>query len=440
MKNSVFVSLLLAMLPWAASAQSVDDDLYYTPKSKQKTTTTTVKESGKEVKVSSGGQVNVWAPNASTVVVRDKKGNVRDVDEYNRRYSAQKNRFSMENDTLYIDEREDSDLNGEWIDGFEGTQDDYEYAVRLIRFQNPRYAIPVSSPLYWDIVYARSYVPWDWNVYDDGLYAYIFPTFSNRLWWDWRFNSFGSWGWGWNSWAYSPYYSWGWGYRPYWGWGGWYDPFYHHHWHAHGPHWGWGGGGGHWGRPSYRPDYRPSTAQRGHDRVNRYDSGTRFTGTRVNGSNGNRYSGTRVNGANESASSGRFNGVQGYRSSGNSVRGNNSASVRPSTGGTRGDRYESGSNSGTSRVRSTSSYVRPNSVRSNNNTYSRPSSTRSSNTSVNRSNRSSSGNNDSSFRRSESNYSRDSGTSVRSSGFSGGSRSSGTSSGGSRSGGGRSRR
>ena len=29
---------------------------------------------------------------------------------------------------------------------------------------------------------------WDWNVYDDGLYAYVFPTYTNRLWWDWRWN------------------------------------------------------------------------------------------------------------------------------------------------------------------------------------------------------------------------------------------------------------
>lgn len=446
MKRTVFVSLLLAMLPWVVSAQSVDDDLYYTPKkSKQKTTTTTVKEPVKEVKVSSGGQVNVWAPNASTVVVRDKKGNVRDVDEYNRRYSAQENKFSMENDTLYIDEREDSDLRGEWIDGFEGSQDDYEYAVRLIRFQNPRYAIPVSSPLYWDIVYAQSYVPWDWNVYDDGMYAYIFPTFSNRLWWDWRFNSFGSWGWGWNSWRYSPYYSWGWGwnwgYGPSWGWGGWYDPFYHNHWYAHGPSWGWGGGG-HFGRPSYRPNDRPATAQRGHDRNNRFNSGTRFSGTSVkgnSGSNGNRYSGTRVNGSSDSHSSGRFNGVQGYRSTSNQ----SSSSVRPSTSGTRGDRFNGGSSSGTSTVRSTSSYVRPNSVRSNSNTYSRPSSTRSSNSNSNynyNSNRTTRESNSSYQNNSSRSY--DSGSSVRSSGFSSGSssRSSGTSSGGSRSGGGRSRR
>lgn len=75
---------------------------------------------------------------------------------------------------------------GEWVNGFEGSQDDYEYAMRIVRFRNPRYAIPVSSPLYWDVVYGLP--SWDWNVYDDGLYAYVFPTYTNRLWWDWRFN------------------------------------------------------------------------------------------------------------------------------------------------------------------------------------------------------------------------------------------------------------
>lgn len=73
------------------------------------------------------------------------------------------------------------------MNGFEGTQDDYEYAMRIVRFRSPRYAIPVSSPLYWDVVYG-AFPSWDWNVYDDGLYAYVFPTYSNPLWWDWRWN------------------------------------------------------------------------------------------------------------------------------------------------------------------------------------------------------------------------------------------------------------
>lgn len=435
MKKILFASLMWAGLLGVALAQNVDDDLYYTPKkSKQKTTTTTVKQPVKEVRVSSNpnGQVNVFAPNASTIVVRDRKGNVRDVDEYNRRYTAKENNFALQNDTLYIDEREDSDLRGDWVDGFDGSSDDYEYALRIIRFQNPRYAIPVSSPLYWDIVYARNYVPWDWNVYDDGLYAYIFPTATNRLWWNWRFNSFG---WGWNHWGYPYYYDWAWNYRPYWGWGGWYGPYYHtHHWYAYGPGWGWGS----IHRPAYhRENYRSPMASRpqiGHDRANRYSSGTRFTGTRVNG-NGIHIGDNRVNATrSEATGNGRFSGVQGFRSTSSGVRESGSNSiVRPST------RNNSG-NAGSTSVRSTSSYVRPNSVRTTNNTYTRPSSTRS--TSEYRTTRSSSSNDNSAYRRTESNSSRsyNSNSTVRSSGFSGGGYSGGAGGGGSRSGGGRSRR
>lgn len=91
------------------------------------------------------------------------------------------------------------------MNGFNGSQDDYEYAERIIRFRNPRFAVSISSPLYWDIVYGAN--SWDWNVYTDGFYAYAFPTFTNRLWWDWRYNSYGpGWGWGWG-WS-SPYYAW----------------------------------------------------------------------------------------------------------------------------------------------------------------------------------------------------------------------------------------
>ncbi len=65
----------------------------------------------------------------------------------------------MENDTLYINEKEDDGLDGEWVNGeFEGSQDDYEYATRIIRFRNPRYAISISSPLYWDVVYGSEFL------------------------------------------------------------------------------------------------------------------------------------------------------------------------------------------------------------------------------------------------------------------------------------------
>lgn len=114
----------------------------------------------------------------------------------------------MEDDTLYIKEKAVPDPDGEWVNGFDGSEDDYEYAMRIVRFRNPRYAVSISSPYYWDIVYGLN--SWDWNVYTDGMYAYAFPTFSNRLWWDWRYNSYG--------WGGYPYYGWG-GYSPYYSYG-----------------------------------------------------------------------------------------------------------------------------------------------------------------------------------------------------------------------------
>lgn len=245
MKKIVFLSLFTLCLPLAMMAQSNDDDLYFIPsKDKDKE----VKAPAKKAPVKREVTTIYTAP-GSTVVVQDRKGNTRDVDEYNRRYDARDNDFVMEDDTLYIKEKAQRGLEGEWVNGeFNGSQDDYEYAERIIRFRNPRYAISISSPFYWDVMYGAN--SWDWNVYSDGLYAYAFPTFSNRLWWDWRYSSYGNWGWGFGS----PYYGYGWGgYPGYWGggYGGWYGGGYwgghwgHHH-HGGGYYPGWGGGGNHW--------------------------------------------------------------------------------------------------------------------------------------------------------------------------------------------------
>ena len=240
MKKIVLLSLFALCLPLAVMAQSNNDDLYFVPskEKKQEAEKTPVKKVPEKRTVTT----NIYTAPGTTVVVQDRKGNkrdMRDVDEYNRRYDAKDNEFAMEDDTLYVKEKAISDPDGEWVNGFNGSQDDYEYAERIIRFRNPRFAVSISSPLYWDIVYGAN--SWDWNVYTDGFYAYAFPTFTNRLWWDWRYNSYGpGWGWGWG-WS-SPYYAWG-GYYPgYWGgyWGGWYGGGYwghHHHYHP-----GWGGG------------------------------------------------------------------------------------------------------------------------------------------------------------------------------------------------------
>lgn len=246
MKKIVLFSLMMACLPLMVLAQSGNDDLYFIPK----------KKTEKKEKVTNPAKVVVementsvsvnTAPGSSVIVVKDVNGNVRDVDEYNRRYTSRDNSFSFENDTLYIEEKPYNE-RGEWINGFEGSQTDYDYAMRIIRFRSPAFAIPISSPLYWDVI-SLGY-SWEWNVFDTGMYAYAFPTNSNRWWWDWRFNYTWRYPSYWhnpsNYWC-SPYYGW-YGYSGYY-WGGYYPPHIHHsHWHHFPPHYAHGGVGGYWG-------------------------------------------------------------------------------------------------------------------------------------------------------------------------------------------------
>jgi hypothetical protein len=222
MKKTVLLSLFAWCLPALLAAQGYDDDLYYVP-GKDKGTVKTIQ---KDVKTTT----TVYTTPQTRVVVQERKTKkVRDVDEYNRRYDTTDYTFQRNGDTLYVEERSESGApQGEWVNGFDGSQEDYEYAERIIRFHNPRYAVHISSPLYWDMMYGLN--SWDWNVYTDGWYAYAFPTFSNRLWWDWRFNSFGR---GWGG-YYGGYYSGG--YGGYWGgdyWGH-YSPYYYGGWgHGH---------------------------------------------------------------------------------------------------------------------------------------------------------------------------------------------------------------
>ena len=231
MKGRFLVSMLVACLPWLVMAQN-SDDLYFIPKKNKKEVKEKVGIVPRQVMNKTVNEL----PAGTHLVVKDVKGNTRSVDEYNRRYTSRDNKFSFHNDTLLVEEKPYGE-RGEWVNGFEGSQSDYEYATRLIRFRNPRYAIPVSSPLYWDVVY-EAYPSYDWNVYDDGLYAYVFPTYTNRLWWDWRWSTgfYGpGWGfsWGWTSpWYYSGWYASSW-YGYYGGyWGGWYGCY---------PSYGWGG-------------------------------------------------------------------------------------------------------------------------------------------------------------------------------------------------------
>ena len=91
MKKIVYFLLFALCLPIGLMAQSVDDDLYFIPsKDKQEKKETPVKkETKKQV-------TNIYTSPGTTVVVQDRKGRTRDVDEYNRRYDARDNEFVME--------------------------------------------------------------------------------------------------------------------------------------------------------------------------------------------------------------------------------------------------------------------------------------------------------------------------------------------------------
>lgn len=124
---------------------------------------------------------------------------------------------------------------GYYLNGFNGTQSDMEYAQRIRRFHDPRYMVFEGDPWYNDIYFLDNF---DWNVYVDGAYAYVTPTWSNPLWWNYYTSPFGGWYGGyWNS-------PWNWYGGMYGGWG---NPYY-----GYAGYYGWGGygyGGYGWGYP-----------------------------------------------------------------------------------------------------------------------------------------------------------------------------------------------
>lgn len=352
MKRNLMALLTLVWLPCLAMAQS-NDDLYYVPKKETKVQKSAQASSLQRQSTTAGSRSSqaVSAVTAPTVVVRDASGRERDIDEYNRRYTSRENTFALQNDTLYIQEKPYNE-RGEWVNGFEGTQTDYEYAMRIVRFRSPRYAIPISSPLYWDVVYGGAAFPsWEWNVFDDGLYAYVFPTSSNPLWWDWRFNwsvAGPRWSFGWHA----PWYC------------AWHSPYHY------GGYWGsyWGGHwGGYWGGwYGYHPHYAPAPHHPAHGRpyysynTRRENGGSLVGGHSIRSvsttrpSSGNASHGTIVNRSrdNNGRSGGRI--VAADQSNDRSVRRSGTATRSSGT-------YTRSSQIGTGE----SSYNRPSSTRAN---------------------------------------------------------------------------
>ena len=452
MKKMLFALMMMVGVPFLTMAQ---DDLYFVPKKKAET-----KETGTSAKVvveNSKTPTTVYTAPGTAIVVKDTKGKVRDVDEYNRRYTSRDNTFDYENDTLYIEEKPLNE-RGEWVNGFDGSQDDYEYAMRIVRFRNPRFAIHVSSPYYWEVVHMLP--SWEWNVFDDGLFAYAFPTYFNPMWWDWRWNypitpslsfSFN---------YYTPWSTW---YNPYWHGASYWAHYMHHapwhyHWHHHVPLYGgvggyWGSNHGWYGSTALRPGRHAGRYVNSYNRNvanNKANDNRRLASTQRNDQdkvNAVRQSGRtqrevsrgNVTQTNRKTTAGR---VVTSRDGSTSVRPSRTVSNR--TSGNVGTKETTTTRSNSSYTRSTqrrgSSYDRPSSTRSSVNnastpSYQRKNATSGRNSSVNtsRTTRSNSAYSSGSSSRSSSSGSFSSGGgSSRSSGGGGGSRSGGGSRGGRR--------
>lgn len=217
-----------------ATAQAFIDDIYYTP--------------ADAAKAAQKPKVNVKNGAKEIVFIGDTPVAANTTDTLDATSSAalQANNLTSSDSTNGGDVIELSE--GTYLNGFNGSVSDMEYAQRIYRFHNPRLSIHISDPAYTDIYFLDESL---WNVYIDPYnYAYVTPTWTNPYYfdymyrpysygnWAWIYNPYGFWGWdsywGWNS--YWGFYA-GWGYPYYWG--GWYDPYfgypYWHH-HYHGPY------------------------------------------------------------------------------------------------------------------------------------------------------------------------------------------------------------
>ena len=243
MKNkilSIATLMLLMSILQTSMAQSyyIEDDIYYTPGDKNPV----VEEARLEKEVIT---ITATPASQSTQATLSNYSQERDVDEYNRRYGYASyeapvaeegtqidNTFVYTSDdvaagdTLYI-QMED----GYYLNGFNGSHSDYEYTVQIHRFYNPRYTVSISDPAYSTIYMLDSN---DWNVYIDGSYAWVTPTWTNPWYWSYTWSPYSYSSWAWRTWSYygwySPWYD-PWYYPGYYH--GWYDPYYHHHHHHH---------------------------------------------------------------------------------------------------------------------------------------------------------------------------------------------------------------
>lgn len=334
MKAKLFASVLTTMVGCTcALAQTSkfipEDDIYYQPS--EKNAIVEQKKASAQQHTTTPRQtsdVQIIVPASTSQSITLSTG--RDVDEYNRRYSSEAINDNEDTQVYEVDPASFDNVrvieeSGYYLNGFNGSQSDYQYAERIRKFHSPKFALHISDPEFTDIYFLNSN---DWNIYIDNNYAWVTPTWSNpwtmgygspysylslySFWNSPRYGYMGGWNywwdpfWGYNSWG-NPYYSWG--CDPWWG--------GHHHHHGYYPNYG------HY--PGNRPghDYRPNYGS---------NSGGTAGSRPINPNRPNR-------GDSNVSSSSRPNGVTTRptvrpTTDGSTTRPNGSTSTRPTYGNT----------------------------------------------------------------------------------------------------------
>ena len=215
MYTRTFIAAMLLTVPFIAWGQ--DDDMYFVPKKKAKTTQT---ENSASQTASRYSNVEIIYADDTTEGIEGISGSNRDVDEYNRRNTyrlpAGDTLYTLADSTAITTRKLANDIYSQGYNEGYADGEDYAYSQRLSRFG---YGSIYASP--WLYTY---YDPWYWG-YDPYWYGYYGYYGWSRPYWGYA-------GWGWSYW-----------YDPFWygGYYGWNRPYYHYYGGHHGSV-----GGNHW--------------------------------------------------------------------------------------------------------------------------------------------------------------------------------------------------
>src|SRR5574344_75945 len=192
MKKLILLLILSLVLPMTIAAQRND---IYSSGSKKKADVGTVVSN---TVVSAAAVTNTVYTQSSVIEERD-------ADEYNRRYTGAPSDYSYGHEAMYIHDtvfiQESVSDTKSYAEGYSDASDDYEYALRAVRFHSPRSSVYISSPIYWDVVYSNPILdiawginilldPWDYNwyssyyYYDPWFYGYSYRPYYYNYWYD----------------------------------------------------------------------------------------------------------------------------------------------------------------------------------------------------------------------------------------------------------------